>query len=65
MRGDSRWNILAPPSPVSLLELETNVKRRYAKVSIVSYSPPDPYDNCVGDPISCLLTVVCCINACF
>ena len=34
-----------------VLDLETKVKRRFAKVSIVSY------DNCVGVQISCLLTV--------
>ena len=40
--------------PGSGLELETKAKRRFAKVSIVSYS--HPYDNC-ATLISCLLTV--------
>ena len=34
---------------IYILELQTKVKRRFAKVNY--------YDNCVGDPISRLLTV--------
>ena len=53
--GTSHPNLLARVR----VELETRVKRRFTKVSIVSYShlPPVPYDNCVADPISRLLTV--------
>ena len=39
------------------IELESKVKRRFAKVSIVSYSYQSLNDNCVGVPIAHLLTV--------
>ena len=63
-RGSGRWmdgmNMTIDLSNVPdtyTLELETKVQRMLAKINIVSYKPPVPYENSVSVPISRLLTM--------